>query len=316
MRYTLSLCIPTFQGKTKLSYVLPQILSVVDPERVEVCVSDNGSDDGTADFVESLMGAHANLKLHRFDENKGFATNYCAALHMGTGRYHMLMGDDDIPYFPNFNILLDCIESGWNYDVCLLKPYGFRKQYLPENDESCVLSSFDDYLSEYVVMTSWIATYLFRHDIALAYELRDGNAFPHLEWLFENFKRLHVYYHAVPTMMESAISSCSYNKNLMNFYFADLVKLIIPYEKSIQPDVLDRYLSKVKGSILSFKSMLGYRARGCLSRDGIKHNKIWINYYPLRLKVELWVLLCIPSCILAGLYRQYRKEKLNKHVIS
>ena len=53
----LSICIPTWNRKERLKRLLERIASEAKglEHEVEVCVSDNGSTDGTRDFLETLV---------------------------------------------------------------------------------------------------------------------------------------------------------------------------------------------------------------------------------------------------------------------
>ena len=63
--YKLSICIPTYNGKEKLSYTLPALLKMTDGYDVQICVSDNCSTDGTGDLVQRLAQNHPNIKYHK-----------------------------------------------------------------------------------------------------------------------------------------------------------------------------------------------------------------------------------------------------------
>lgn len=98
---TLSICIPTHHGRAA---VLDRLLGAIEEqlvtgvrERVEVCVSDNGSRDGTAAVLDrrrdSLLVA---LVTHRFEHNDGFTPNLLKVMEIARGDFCWLLGSDDL----------------------------------------------------------------------------------------------------------------------------------------------------------------------------------------------------------------------------
>lgn len=61
--------------------------------RLEVVVSDNASEDGTAAFMAKQRDAR--LRYHRHPTNIGANANFNACLHLARGRYFLLLHDDD-----------------------------------------------------------------------------------------------------------------------------------------------------------------------------------------------------------------------------
>ncbi|MCX5793632.1 MAG: glycosyltransferase family 2 protein [Elusimicrobia bacterium] len=94
----LSICIPTYNRekylRETLSNVLGQIAELAVPAAVEVVVSDNASQDGTAEVVRSFRSA--NLVTGRNPANLGGALNLNKVIDMAKGEYCWLMGDDDL----------------------------------------------------------------------------------------------------------------------------------------------------------------------------------------------------------------------------
>lgn len=98
---TLSICIPTHDGRAEaLDRLLATLEEQLVPElrdRVEVCVSDNGSRDATATVLarrsESLP---APLVTHRFERNDGFTPNLLKVIAIASGDFCWLVGSDDL----------------------------------------------------------------------------------------------------------------------------------------------------------------------------------------------------------------------------
>src|SRR5207302_2663631 len=67
------------------------------PGKVEVCVSDNASGDGTAELMADLAArAPCPVLYRRNDVNRGLASNLLAAVELARGAYCWLLGSDDL----------------------------------------------------------------------------------------------------------------------------------------------------------------------------------------------------------------------------
>ncbi len=94
----LSICIPTYNRKEKLSRLLNNIKDEIRglEGEIEVCISDNGSDDGTADYLKTEWGnPNFELKFNFSEKNEGFDVNVLRATRMARGNYLWTLGDDD-----------------------------------------------------------------------------------------------------------------------------------------------------------------------------------------------------------------------------
>jgi abequosyltransferase len=97
MGYKLSICIPTYNRAQFLPELFDSILSQVDIENpVEICISDNGSDDNTQEIIQKYQRRYNHLIYFRWPSNMGFDRNLLKAIDIASGEYCWLMGSDDI----------------------------------------------------------------------------------------------------------------------------------------------------------------------------------------------------------------------------
>ena len=93
----LSICIPTYNRlgylKDLLASLLPQISGAL-AERVELCVSDNHSTDGTTAYLASL--AQQGVRCWTNVRNVGGDRNFLVCIQHARGEYVWLIGDDEI----------------------------------------------------------------------------------------------------------------------------------------------------------------------------------------------------------------------------
>ncbi|GLY31150.1 glycosyltransferase family 2 protein [Kineosporia sp. NBRC 101731] len=87
-----TVCIPTFNRRELLSRSLGSVLDQ-SFEDVEIIVSDNASTDDTEDYVRSI--GDPRIRYDRLPSNIGLFGNLSRCLTLGTGRYRVMLPDDD-----------------------------------------------------------------------------------------------------------------------------------------------------------------------------------------------------------------------------
>src|SRR5262249_50507544 len=82
---------------TLLARTLERLAKVMQPwrDRVEVCLSDNGSTDETPATIAAFRPPGIRVKHVRQPENVGFSRNLAAAINLAEGQYLLCQGDDD-----------------------------------------------------------------------------------------------------------------------------------------------------------------------------------------------------------------------------
>ncbi len=99
-KYLLSICIPTYNRSGRLKECLDSIIRQFDDEKikalVEINISDNASDDDTADLVKKYQRQWGNIKYFRNEKNLGPDENMINSVLMAKGEYCWTLGDDDL----------------------------------------------------------------------------------------------------------------------------------------------------------------------------------------------------------------------------
>jgi glycosyltransferase involved in cell wall biosynthesis len=88
-----TVCIPTYNRRELLAASLQSVRSQ-SLENIEIIVSDNASTDDTGDYVRSLNDPR--IRYDRLDENIGLFGNLSRCLQLGSGRYRVMLPDDDL----------------------------------------------------------------------------------------------------------------------------------------------------------------------------------------------------------------------------
>ncbi len=131
----LSLCIPTYNRRDKLARLVNGIQQNVQNAagKIELCISNNASTDGTNEFLKELS-PRKYISVIRQSENVGFDKNYAAVFSMAKGNYVWILGDDDIVVENGLEILLQLLqnESPDYAFVHIVGADGDQPQYFPD----------------------------------------------------------------------------------------------------------------------------------------------------------------------------------------
>ena len=133
MSFLLSICIPTYNRKDRIVKTVQSLIST-DIAELEVCVLDNGSEDGT---YEALCGIRdSRFRLIRNNTNIGQFQNHYKALFTGTGKYIVIMMDRDEICIDKLKVLLKYLSAS-KYDAVLTNPYFVKQKMILNKKNSC-----------------------------------------------------------------------------------------------------------------------------------------------------------------------------------
>jgi glycosyltransferase involved in cell wall biosynthesis len=89
-----SIGLPVRNGERTVGRAIRSVLEQ-DHAHLELVISDNASNDGTAEICRELARSDARVRYVRQPENIGLIPNFYAVLHQGRGTYFKWMGHDD-----------------------------------------------------------------------------------------------------------------------------------------------------------------------------------------------------------------------------
>lgn len=115
----LSICIPTHHGRAETLSVLLQSIARqtgFEPALVEICVSDNASEDGTTALVEAFRRTCSlSVRYFRFPADVRGVRNFINVVEMAGGEYCWMIGSDDLLLENAISSVLRNLASG-DYD--------------------------------------------------------------------------------------------------------------------------------------------------------------------------------------------------------
>jgi glycosyltransferase involved in cell wall biosynthesis len=112
-----TIAIPTYNRLTFLRQAIDSALSQT-YSNIQVIVSDNASDDGTAEFVASIRDPR--LLFLRQETNIGILRNWNACVERATGEFFLLLSDDDYLEKPALEKLVGTVIAAKHPDQVAL----------------------------------------------------------------------------------------------------------------------------------------------------------------------------------------------------
>jgi len=117
----LSICIPTYNRITDLKICLVSVIGAINllgsSDVVEILISDNASDDGTAEYIHSLPKTASNYIIHAWTNefNVGGVCNVKKLMEAATGEYLFMLTDDDYLTPNALLILYKYLDVGYEF---------------------------------------------------------------------------------------------------------------------------------------------------------------------------------------------------------
>ena len=159
----LSICIPTWNRTKFLAMSLDALqeqLKGIDKSEIELFVSDNASDDNTAEVVQEHINHGMPITYHRNSKNLGAAVNFYGCMQWASGKYVYILGDDDVLRSGSVAYILDILRG---------KDYGivhFLQGQVDDSDCSeIVYTDTDMFLRCISFWITFVSANIFRKDI-------------------------------------------------------------------------------------------------------------------------------------------------------
>ena len=129
----LTIAIPTYNRAANLDLCLKQLCKQLNNVDlcIELIVSNNCSTDNTENIVNSYLDQGYPIKYILNSENIGGEKNVVQCFTMASGKYVLILGDDDILLDGKLKTIVEILQYD-NYGVVYINSYGFKDDYLTE----------------------------------------------------------------------------------------------------------------------------------------------------------------------------------------
>jgi len=255
----LSICIPTWNRAKCLDTSLKSIQGQTNThlyEDIEILVSDNCSTDNTEKIVKKYQSLGVQIRYVKNKENIGGNNNFLQCMHIATGKYILLLSDDDI-------LAPDSIP----FIVTTLKEREWGVMHLSNHEsegEVVVYNDYEKFIRRASYMLTLISVNIFRKEAVEKTKLEDYKD---------------SYLNQVPVFITSAMlvpDSVVINRPMFQYGVADNAGGKYPYFEVFVRNYLDIWkdflqLKKIKISTYKY-----------LKRDVynylIKHHILWLLF--------------------------------------
>ena len=157
----LSICIPTWNRAKFLDISLKSFVEQIvdiDTSELELYVSDNCSDDNTPDVVNLYIEQGLPIIYNRNKENLGAAGNFVKCMQWASGKYILLLGDDDILETGSVKYILNQLR-GNDYGLVHIHQYKNLKE------ERIVYDNLEDFYKQISFWVTFMSGSIFRKDV-------------------------------------------------------------------------------------------------------------------------------------------------------
>ena len=265
-RAILTLCIPTYNRadalKGNIEIIAEQLKEINDGE-VEFIVSDNCSTDNTIEVVNHFIDAGIPIIFNKNELNLGSTGNFLKCINLATGKFILLLGDDDYLVSGALKYLLKCLNNK-DYGLLHIDVHSPVEYPLTEIDD------INDYLKRINRQFTWMSGNIFRKDI--------------VEKVGDPSRYMNSFLLQMPFFLKSALE---YSKNA------------ITGERIIEIDAGQKYKVLNGGERYGFIKVFANNFLEIMSEYLKKYDSVSRNTYPYikRTMFEDWILKKMKNCL-------------------
>ena len=159
----LSICIPTWNRATFLKQSLEKFaeqIEQVDFVELELYVSDNCSDDNTPEVVNAFIEQGLPITYNRNEQNIGAARNFVKCMQWASGKYILLLGDDDVLVPGALKYLLGLIRNNDYGLIHLNQNYNYK-----EKEDTIVYNDLEAFYKSISIWFTFMSGCVFRKEV-------------------------------------------------------------------------------------------------------------------------------------------------------
>jgi glycosyltransferase involved in cell wall biosynthesis len=208
----LSICIPTFNRKKYLEILLSQIEHLIQQDYldIEICISDNSSDDGSWEYIKKFASQSSRVHIKRQEINIGGNRNLIDITSIASGKWILVIGDDDTLIVENLEKLLLTLPDlkAFNY-ILLNTKISENQNLLSMKDGKISDSDLKENLANGIQNFGFCGAHLFTQKIATVMRQRnyeDLRSWPSFgTFIYSAFQEMEdVYFFSLPVAWQDS----------------------------------------------------------------------------------------------------------------
>lgn len=184
--YKISICIPTYNRANYLIECLDSVLKAIIgfENQVEIVVSDNASEDNTEMLMQDYCLDYPFIKYYKNEINIGAEGNFFLAIERSSGKYCLLLGDDDKITSDAIEQIINILNQYCNLSILILNYAMYDKIFDIELNSSFHKILTDKYygdknlvMSDFGPSLSFISSVVFEREAIKKINIKNYNYF-------------------------------------------------------------------------------------------------------------------------------------------
>ena len=268
----ISICIPTFNRANCLANLLGSLSRIfaLYGDFIQICISNNNSTDHTVEIIESWQ-EKLRLKVITQKSNIGATPNAIAVSKEATGKWIMLLGDDDELILKNFGELIELLKNSFQSDWIMV---GVVDNTVQENmlGDTPIGRHNSENFRKTILRTGlyrfgFIGMHIFPNTLQQTLSkltLAQGQPWPHLALLLRQLNHGHIQILSTPIVTQAAGGAELFWK-AGDWAHANLRKLDIIYATKIETNRNSYFYNRLSlreiYSIRNIKNLIAWKIR-------------------------------------------------------
>lgn len=131
-RVILSICIPSYNRGNRAYHNILNLLQSYYDEEIEFIISNNGTQNETKAYYDKIKELKdSRIKYFAFDENAGFSINLCKSCELASGRFILLLSDEDLVNLTVLPSIMNIIYSS-KTELAIMKTSSTSQYKFPD----------------------------------------------------------------------------------------------------------------------------------------------------------------------------------------
>jgi glycosyltransferase involved in cell wall biosynthesis len=165
----LSICIPTWNRGHRALESIKELMKLKYDSEIEFLVSNNGSKK-TAEYydeIETLSHSDSRITYFKFESNKGFFKNICNVLEIASGKFILLISDEDMVVNESLPEYMALLKNNTTLGVLRSR----TKKFYSHIKNDLYIKAGDNAVSNFFLTDNYISGIVYNKEIIKKYNL-------------------------------------------------------------------------------------------------------------------------------------------------
>lgn len=298
MNTLLAICIPTYNRANHLYDCIEKLIPQLLIYKIPIYVSDNDSNDNTAELIEKLQKEYPLISYSKNPKNMGADYNFTKVLKMSNNKYSWLLGDDDRiedGIIDKFMLLI----KDHDYDAIIVNG-GYQKKMEKisrvNNIPSKVYCDPNSLLSDLGWHMTWMSCLIFSRAMIdeVIHEKYYNTNFLQFAIIFDYLagKKCSVYWLSEWCVYGASTGAAAWRKDTFKIFANSWYNVVSNLPQKYTSEVKRKCILDhgVKSNLFNFRSLKHLRGDNVLNLTVFREN---IEYLPFTIKLPMAIVFII-----------------------